>query len=247
MTQTQLQETPYSRRNGWSPQEEELLEKSLQEAKYNSLPLREVFEQAARFTGRKTNSVRNHYYACMRPQTDPDRVPFVPFGDEEIEDLLRYVLSAQAKGISVRKCTLVLGQGDRSAMLRYQNKYRSLLRTHPDLVKAVMYKMVQEDIPCYDPYNSNRLYMRYDRQTLEDIPAEVLTFADMVASNPYGSEIVRALTPVLKTTALSAREQLLTELCTEFLDLDAVEQTQQMPQFSANLRQILQKADADAL
>ena len=57
--------------------------------------------------------------------------------EEEMRALLRTVLAEQAKGISVRACTLNMGKGDTKTMLRYQNKYRSLIRTNPEFVQKV--------------------------------------------------------------------------------------------------------------
>ena len=91
--------------------------------------------------GRKPNSVRNYYYARIKEKdlstTALHAGAFVPFTEEEIHSLLRTVLSAQANGISVRCCTMSMGGGDNRAMLRYQNKYRALLKNRPALVRQV--------------------------------------------------------------------------------------------------------------
>ena len=38
--------------------------------------------------------------------------------------------------------------GDRSRMLRYQNKYRTILRTRPDMIAAVRMELKKEGLPC---------------------------------------------------------------------------------------------------
>ena len=68
----------------------------------------------------------------------------MPFTEEEIHYLLRTVLSAQANGISVRCCTMSMGGGDNRAMLRYQNKYRALLKNRPALVRQVAEELKAE-------------------------------------------------------------------------------------------------------
>ena len=104
------------------------------------LPLKTVFERVAAKTGRKPNSIRNYYYARVKESGRAasealHSAAFVPFSEEEMRMLMRTVLTEQAKGVSVRACTLAMGKGDTKTMLRYQNKYRSLLRTNPAFVK----------------------------------------------------------------------------------------------------------------
>ncbi|NCB30920.1 MAG: hypothetical protein EOM66_05870 [Clostridia bacterium] len=146
-------------RSGWSTAEENLLFTQIEEGRSENLPLKTVFERVAAATGRKPNSVRNYYYARVKEQDLKDRAlhvgAFVPFGEDEIRSLLRTVLSAQANGISVRACTLSMGEGDNKAMLRYQNKYRSLLKTKPQLVKEVVEELAREGA-LFDPYSTAR-------------------------------------------------------------------------------------------
>ena len=48
--------------------------------------------------------------------------------------LVEQVLTARAQGVSVRACVRQMADGDRTRMLRYQNKYRSTVRTRPEIV-----------------------------------------------------------------------------------------------------------------
>ncbi len=148
-------------RSGWSEAEEELLREKLSGAAHAGTPLREVFDLVAVETGRKPNSVRNYYYTALRShiagQEEPalvrrERSGFTPFTDEEIRTLLRDVLTLQAQGLSVRACALKLGEGDRSRMLRYQNKYRSLVRNRRTLVEDVMRTLEREGASYCSPY-----------------------------------------------------------------------------------------------
>lgn len=143
-------------RLGWREAEEALLFDSVREARKEGRPLKAVFEEVARQTGRKANSIRNYYYAKLRADetlyTREGGAAFVPFGEEEIDALLREVLTSQAKGISVRACTLSMGHGDTKAMLRYQNKYRSVIKNDPARVKRVLSRLEEENIPACDPY-----------------------------------------------------------------------------------------------
>lgn len=148
-------------RTGWSDMEVAILEDALGLAVKSGKTLRAVFEKVADETGRKPNSVRNYYYTALRDDLKKELgsglirredANFIPFTIAEIRDLLKKVLSAQAQGKSVRACTIELSQNDKSLMLRYQNKYRSLIKTHRNLVESVINEMVLEEITCFNPY-----------------------------------------------------------------------------------------------
>ncbi|MBE5785162.1 MAG: hypothetical protein E7330_05110 [Clostridiales bacterium] len=144
-------------RTGWQDGEEAFLFSEVAKKRAAGEPLRAAFEQVAMETGRKPNSIRNYYYAKVREtgaagENGPQGAAFVPFGEEETRALLKTVLTARAKGVSVRACTLTMGGGDTKTMLRYQNKYRSLLRTNPALVREVMGELRETGLPVPDPY-----------------------------------------------------------------------------------------------
>ncbi|MDR0897446.1 MAG: hypothetical protein LBN04_06275, partial [Oscillospiraceae bacterium] len=60
--------------------------------------------------------------------------------------------TARAQGISVRACVQNLAGGDRKAMLRYQNKYRSVLKTRPGMVREIMEEIANSGESAFDPY-----------------------------------------------------------------------------------------------
>jgi hypothetical protein len=165
-------------RSGWSEAEEELLRERLSNAAHEGTPLREVFDTVAQDTGRKPNSVRNYYYTALRShiagKEEPalvrrERSSFTPFTDDEIRELLKDILSRQASGMSVRACAMALGSGNRSRMLRYQNKYRSLLKNRRALVEDVMRCMEQEGRPYLNPYGAEgRIMAQEGRAEAED-------------------------------------------------------------------------------
>lgn len=145
---------------GWRQEEDALLFAEVQAARANGRPLKAVFDAVARQTNRRPNSIRNYYYA--RIKTDARLAPaaesaaFVPFTEAESEALLKTVLTEQAKGVSVRACTLRMGGGDTKAMLRYQNKYRSLIKNEPARVNRIRAELMAAGIPAYDPYAAAR-------------------------------------------------------------------------------------------
>lgn len=144
-------------RAGWQNGEEAFLFNEVARGRAAGLPLKAVFERVAAETGRKPNSIRNYYYARVKENGAAaseafHSAAFVPFSEDEMRALLRTVLTEQAKGVSVRACTLRMGQGDTKTMLRYQNKYRSLIRTNPAFVRKVLAELAEEGIPAFDPY-----------------------------------------------------------------------------------------------
>lgn len=143
-------------RLGWKKEEDDVLWEQVSLARKEGRALKSVFDAVARLTGRKPNSIRNYYYARMKEEgrefAAARNPAFVPFKKNEIWNLIETVLGEQARGVSVRACTLNMGNGDNKAMLRYQNKYRSVLKTNPELVKQVMEQMKATGEPCFDPY-----------------------------------------------------------------------------------------------
>jgi len=155
-------------RTGWRSDEEELLWNEVKQARSEGRPLKSVFDAVAAKTGRKPNSIRNFYYAKVREDPNREHSPaFVPFTQDEIWDLLVTVLSAQAKGQSVRACTLQMGRGDTRAMLRYQNKYRALIKNNPVLVSEVVRYMRENNMPVIDPYEKSLARKKTKKQREE--------------------------------------------------------------------------------
>lgn len=137
-------------RTGWQEAETARLFSAVKEASASGAPLRSVFESLSGDLGRKPNSIRNYYYACLRQKPDAAYLratPFTAFTPEETHLLLRRVLMAKAQGVSVRACVMDMADGDHSRMLRYQNKYRTLLKHRPEMIEAVREELRQEGLP----------------------------------------------------------------------------------------------------
>ena len=136
---------------GWSAEEDKLLLDAVRSAKNAHTSLQAAFETVADVTERRPNSVRNRYYTQLKPigAAEPS---FCPFSEEETDRLLRTVLLAQADGRSVRACTLEMANGDTRRMLRYQNKYRALLKAQPDRVMRIRSELSAQGISVPDPF-----------------------------------------------------------------------------------------------
>ena len=137
-------------RAGWNSAEEAALLAAVDRCRAAGEPLKTAFLQAAQETGRRPNSVRNHYYASNKAE---EAAPaFLPFSEEESLSLLKTVLLARSAGESVRACTLRIAEGDTRRMLRYQNKYRALLKSRPALVDRARKELMQTGGTVFDPY-----------------------------------------------------------------------------------------------
>ena len=143
--------TPHT---GWREDEIDQLWNEIQRANENGQPLRSVFEQMGETLGRKPNSVRNYYYMQLRARdgaTMRRAAPFETFSEGEVRALVKSVLRARAEGHSVRAAVMALSGGDHTRMLRYQNKYRSVLKKKPELVEDVLRELQSEGIACNNP------------------------------------------------------------------------------------------------
>ena len=147
------------RRSGWSEAENQLLWETAEEAQQQGLPLKAVFDRIAEQTGRRPNSIRNYYYAQVREHGDAGQHParFVPFTQQEVDWLMEQVLIARAAGQSVRACLQKLSGGDHSLMLRYQNKYRAVIKSRPEYVRALVDRLNGEGIMCDTPQVNHRI------------------------------------------------------------------------------------------
>ena len=159
LRQDTTQETPpkpvRGPHGGWQRREIDALRMRIAQAESCGESLRSVFDDMSRELGRKPNSIRNFYYAQLREAQEGENarpLPFETFTKQEIEQLIRSVLTARAQGMSVRACVRNLAGGDKSLMLRYQNKYRSIVRTRPELVKAIMEDLSREGAAYVSPY-----------------------------------------------------------------------------------------------
>ena len=68
-------------RTGWNSAEEALLLEAVDRCRAAGEPLKTAFTEAARQTGRRPNSVRNHYYASSKGTGAAPA--FLPFSEEE--------------------------------------------------------------------------------------------------------------------------------------------------------------------
>lgn len=136
---------------GWTEQEDAALLERVLDARRMRKPLKTAFDAVAETTHRRPNSVRNHYYTQLKSSEQAEPA-FSPFSEEETDRLLNAVLLALSNGQSVRACTLHMADGDTRRMLRFQNKYRALLKTQPDRVYAARRALIEQGHLVPDPF-----------------------------------------------------------------------------------------------
>ena len=229
-------------RAGWQEAETARLFTAVKEANAAGAPLRSVFEALAGDLGRKPNSIRNYYYACLRQQPGAaQRTPaFQPFTPEETHELLRQVLMARGKGISVRACVMSLSGGSHSRMLRYQNKYRTILKTRPELIAQVCEELKQEGLPCPDA--SPRPLLRGDHADSAFCDPEDAAAARLMAQ-PCVHHMLEGLKELLRRAAraesIETPSAALTAKCTD------LQRTLDRQQVQYDLQRIAWEKDFD--
>lgn len=162
-------------RTGWKDEEKLMLWDEIKKAQKIGAPLKRVFETVALKTGRKPNSVRNYYYMKVKETGEIEQKPssFTPFSKEEIYTLLKTLLGAGAKGESIRGASLRLAGGDKTLMLRYQNKYRSLIKNGRPLVEKVMADMDDHSEKYLNPYDTPKMMAPVSKES-KYIPESVI-------------------------------------------------------------------------
>lgn len=135
--------------NGYTKEEAQSLVKFVCEGKVQGKTLTRIFSEYAQKAGRAKGSVRNYYYALLKSSDNKEVKELLqgtnlkaeesrPFTDEETDKILKAILAAKSKGISVRKAVLNLSAGDDKLMLRYQNKYRNVMAKQPERIERLM-------------------------------------------------------------------------------------------------------------
>ena len=206
--------TRLSRRSGWSDYENRLLWETADEAQQQGLPLKAVFERISEKTGRRPNSIRNYYYAQVRLKDGDGEhaARFVPFTQDEVDELMEKVLRARSAGQSVRSCMQDISGGDHSLMLRYQNKYRSVIKNRPEYVQQLVDRLNEQGFDCSAPHVNHRV--RPDlRTSLDALAAE-----SVMHSDPELARAVDIITRQLTGQRLSERNEAVRTVCDSVMD-----------------------------
>ena len=169
----------YSR---WKDEEVKKLFDFIENGRKNNVPLIKLFSQYAHLTGRKPNSVRNYYYIELEAlQEDENRTKKLgidlsihkkndqkEFSDDETRELVMKILQMTSKGISVRKACLTLANGDITQMVRFQNKFRTVVVKQKELFDECLSKLQTKDTKYVSKRPDNVIAFRNNKTSLTD-------------------------------------------------------------------------------
>ena len=136
----------------WKDEDVKKLFSFIESGKEKSQNLSGLFSLFAKLTKRKPNSVRNYYYQELNElEKNAERRQKLginltlhkkceqkEFSKDETEKLVESVLSLTSKGYSVRKACLILAKNDAIKMIRYQNKFRSVVLKDKNLYEKCL-------------------------------------------------------------------------------------------------------------
>lgn len=135
----------------WKDEDVKKLFEIVEQNKSKNQSLLTAFTEYAKLTGRKRNSVRNYYYQELTElQNNKSRASklnidikkhivneSILFTENETRSIISNILKLNNEGYSIRKACLKLANNDVNLMVRYQNKYRSVLKTNPKLIEEI--------------------------------------------------------------------------------------------------------------
>lgn len=137
--------------NGYSEQEAKTLIDFIAEGKKRGEALSALFASYGKKCGRAAGSVRNYYYQFLKCEDARAKEilrgkrlraeKIRAFSDEERNEMLKKILSERSKGYSVRRAIANVCAGNEKQMLRYQNKYRNLVKKQPELIERTAKEM----------------------------------------------------------------------------------------------------------
>ncbi len=133
--------------------------------KRKNTPLTSVFKEYAFESGKSKGTIRNMYYSIVKKSISDgeftnkyfDGVPLKKqtvkeFTSQEESALIKNILQGKRQGKSVRSIILELSGGDEKKALRYQNKYRNILKNNQPLVSETVKEIRAENGLNYDPF-----------------------------------------------------------------------------------------------
>ncbi len=120
--------------------------------------LSSLFEKYALSCGKAKGTIRNLYYTISRLSLTSkefcdeylegktievaEKVEFLPCQERA---LLKQILMAKGRGVSVRRAVKELALGEEKLALRYQNKYRSLIKSKKELALKIIEEIKGEN------------------------------------------------------------------------------------------------------
>lgn len=141
--------------NGYTEEEARELVEYIVQGKEEGKTLSYLFETFGEGHGRAKGSVRNYYYTLLKCKENEEVRRILKgkdlhvetireFSESETEQILKEILLEKRKGYSIRRAISNLSGGDDKLMLRYQNKYRNVLKKQPERIRAILKELGME-------------------------------------------------------------------------------------------------------
>lgn len=143
--------------------------KSVVKAKENNVRLGKVFESFAKKNNKAVGSVRNYYYKTIKNGNSMglNAKSHKPFTSQEEVLLVRQILTERLKTNGIRSAIKNIADNDRYLMIRYQNKYRNLLKKNKQLIMREVVLQKQNTGKCFNPYidRAKNKFIQYDKES----------------------------------------------------------------------------------
>lgn len=149
-----------------------------------------AFIEYAKASGKAQGTIRNLYYALAKKSrldqefcqkylggTPLSVGKIVEFKRDEEENLVKEILKEKLKGRSVRSIISSLSKGDEKIALRYQNKFRNVVKNNPELIEKC-YKELSENQTENQNFNPKSI-IKDDK--MKKLKAEINSLVDKIS------------------------------------------------------------------
>ncbi len=166
----------------WKDDEVIKLFRFIENGKKQNKCLSNLFSEFASLTNRMPNSVRNYYYAelnCLENEKTRQKklnidlslhqkVDQKEFSYDETKQLVMDILKQTSKGLSVRKACLNLADGDINKMVRFQNKFRTVVLKDKNLYESCLNELKNQGVNVKTKLPNNVISMPDRRNILTE-------------------------------------------------------------------------------
>lgn len=151
------------------------------------------FDEFAILTNKSKGTVRNMYYAIAKKSRDDEDFcqkyldgkkievqKIHEFKKDEERDLVKKILDGKRKGGSVRSVILELSGGDGKLALRYQNKFRNVIKNNQKLTAEVIEELRRENGDVYQPLGLKESVAKVPEMQIRKLQREINGLLDRV-------------------------------------------------------------------
>ena len=165
----------------WKDSEVKNLFRYVEKSKIKNESLMDAFKRFAKNNNRKPNSVRNYYYeeiSNLKNNEERQKTLNIDlskhqvaaaskFTLEETKTIVKTILKEKCLGKSTRCACLELANNDIQKMIRYQNKFRSVLKNNKQLYDQCLEELKREGLVS-KAEKSNVIYLKKQKKSLSE-------------------------------------------------------------------------------